>query len=143
MNKTLLLEIVTPEKLALTAAGVESVVLPAALGELGVLPGHAPYLVQLSPGAIRITQEGDVRTFAVSGGFADIGRDKVSVFAETAELAEEIDAERARQDLEKAKAERIKPGLDPLTLAAAEAAARRAAVRLRVAEMKGARRRQG
>ena len=134
-DKTIVLEMTTPERVALQARA-EFVVLPAYEGEMGILPGHAPYLVQLKPGEVRVTEGGQVRRFAVSGGFAEVKDDKVSLFAETAEMAEGIDAERARQALEKAKAELVRKDIDPLTLAAAEAAMRRAQVRLKVAELR-------
>ncbi|MBI4376592.1 MAG: F0F1 ATP synthase subunit epsilon [Elusimicrobia bacterium] len=130
---TLTLEMVTPEKAAFQSQA-EFVVLPAWEGEMGVLPEHAPFLVQLRPGEVRVTESGQVRRFAVSGGFAEIKNNKVALFAETAELAEQIDEERARQALEKAKAESVRKDLDSLTLAAAEAAMRRAQVRLMVSE---------
>ncbi len=129
---TLTLELVTPEKVAWSAPA-DLVVLPAFEGEMGVLPGHQSFLVQLKEGEVRVTDKGQVRRFAVSGGFAEVKADTVSLFAETAEMADQIDAERARQALERAKAEVVKPGLDPLQLAAMEAAIRRAQVRLRVA----------
>ena len=132
---SLTLELVTPEKVA-AQGEAEFVVLPAFEGEMGVLPNHAPFLVQLKPGEVRVTQQGEVRRFAVSGGFAEIKDNKVSLFAETAEMAEQIDAERAKQALEKAKAEMLRKDLDPLTLAAAEAALRRAQIRLFVAARK-------
>lgn len=135
MSKSLTLEMVTPEKVALQGTA-EFVVLPAFEGEMGVLPGHAPFLVALAPGAVRVTSGGEVKTFAVSGGFAEIKDNKVSLFAETAEMAGAIDAERARQALEKAKAQATRTDLDPLTLMQAEAAIRRAQVRLKVAEMR-------
>jgi len=109
-------------------------VLPALEGEMGVLPGHQPFLVQLKPGEVRVTEKGQVRRFAVSGGFAEVKDNKVSLFAETAEMAEQIDAERAQQALERAKAEVSRKDLDPITLAAAEAAIRRAQVRLIVSQ---------
>ena len=126
------LEMVTPEKVALRGRA-DFVVLPALEGEMGVLPGHMPFLVQLKPGEVRVTEGAKITRFAVSGGFAEIKDDRVSLFAETAEMAEQIDAERARQALEKAKAETVKRDMDPMQLAAAEAAIRRAQVRLRVA----------
>lgn len=132
MSKTLELELITPEKPVLKAAA-SFVVLPAVGGEMGVLPGHAPFLVQLQPGQVRVTEAGgSVTLLAVSGGFAEIKANQVSLFAETAEMAESIDAERARQSLEKAKADSQRKDLDPLTLMAAEAAMRRAQVRLKV-----------
>lgn len=132
MDKTLTLELVTPEKVAWSAPA-DFVVLPAFQGEMGVLPGHQPFLVQLVPGEVRVTEKGAVTRFAVSGGFAEVKGDVISLFAETAEMAGQIDAERARQALEKAKMEVAKPGLDPEQLADMEAAIRRAQVRLRVA----------
>ena len=129
-EKHLTLELVTPEKVAWSAPA-DFVVLPGLSGEMGVLPGHQSFLVQLSAGEVRVTSNGEVKNFAISGGFAEIKDDTVSLFAETAEDAGQIDAERAKQALEKAKAV-IKPGLDPMQLMQMEAAIRRAQVRLRV-----------
>jgi F-type H+-transporting ATPase subunit epsilon len=140
MDKRLTLELVTPERPAFSGQG-DFVVLPAWEGELGVLPGHAPFLVQLKPGLVRFKADGATSVFAVSGGFAEVRGDRVSLFAETAEMAGSIDAERARQALERAKAELERKDLDPMTLASAEAAIRRAQVRLRVAGMPAGRRR--
>ncbi len=131
-EKSLTLELVTPEKVTLQGQA-DFVVLPAFEGEMGVLPGHQAFLVQLKPGEVRVTEKGEVRRLAVSGGFAEIKNNKVSLFAETAEMAEQIDADRAQQALERAKGEMARKDLDPLTLAAAEAALRRAQVRLMVA----------
>ena len=129
-DKRLTLELVTPEKVAMSAPA-DFVVLPSLNGEMGVLPGHQSFLVQLSAGEVRVTAGDDIKRFAVSGGFAEIKNDTVSLFTETAEDASQIDSERARQSLEKAKAD-IKPGLDPMQLAQMEAAIRRAQTRLRV-----------
>ena len=133
MDKTLTLEMTTPEKVALQGTA-DFVVLPAFEGEMGVLPGHEAFLVQLQAGEVRVTKDGQVSRFAVSGGFAEVKDNKIALFAETAELADQIDAERANQALEKAKSELVKKDIDPLTLAAAEAAMRRAQVRLMVSE---------
>jgi len=96
------LEIVTPERLVLAAA-VDEVVLPGSEGYLGVLPGHAPLLTGLAPGELSYRGDGQWRYLAVSGGFAEVLRNRVSVVAETCERPDEIDVERARQ--EKARAE--------------------------------------
>ena len=138
-GKTLTLELVTPEKVALEGQA-DFVVLPAWEGELGILPEHAPTLVQLQAGEVRVTEGTEVRRFAVSGGFAQVKDDKIALFAETAEDAQHIDAERAKQALEKAKAEVARKDIDPMTLAAAEGALRRAQIRLLVAN-RGQRRR--
>ncbi len=129
-DKHLTLELVTPEKVAWSAPA-DFVVLPALGGEMGVLPGHQSFLVQLVAGEVRVTAGSEMKNFAVSGGFAEIKNDTVSLFAETAEDAGQIDSERARQALEKAKSV-VHPGLDPMQLAQMEAAIRRAQVRLRV-----------
>jgi F-type H+-transporting ATPase subunit epsilon len=128
-------EMTTPEAEVLKT-DAEFVVLPAVKGEMGVLPGHAPFIVQLNPGAVRVTVGGEVRLYAVSGGFAEIKDDHVSLFAETAEMAGGIDAERAKQALERAKALVVSSDIDPMTLASAEAAIRRAQVRLRVSSLR-------
>ena len=130
-EKHLTLELVTPEKVAWSAAA-DFVVLPAENGEMGVLPGHQPFLVQLTAGEVRITDKGEVKRFAVSGGFAEIKDDAISLFAETAETGDQINAERAHQSLERAKLAATKPGLDPEQLAEMEAAMRRAQARIRV-----------
>ncbi|HAM34443.1 MAG TPA: F0F1 ATP synthase subunit epsilon [Elusimicrobia bacterium] len=140
MSGQLTLEVVTPERLAFSG-GVDFVVLPAWEGEMGVLPGHAPFLVQLQPGEVRFRDRGEMRRFAVSGGFAEIKEDKVALFAETAEMAEQIDAERARQALERARGKLRGKELDPMTLAQAEASLQRARLRLKIAGLrKGGRR---
>jgi len=139
MAKTLTVELVTPEKVALTQSA-DFVALPAFEGEMGVMPGHEAFLVQLGAGEVRVRLGGETSSFAVSGGFAEILKDKVSVFAETAEMASEIDAERARQDLESAKAEsRAAGAADPLTLAQAAAHLAQAQARVRVAQLRGRR----
>lgn len=135
MPKTLQFEMITPEKVALKTTA-EFVVLPASKGEMGILPGHEAYLVQLEPGEVRVTAGGEPHYYAIAGGFAEVFRDKVSVFAETADMAQEIDAEKTRQELEKAKADAAKATVDPITLAAAEGAIRLAMLKLRVAEMR-------
>lgn len=136
MPKTIQLEMITPEEIVLQAP-VEFVALPAREGEMGVLPGHEPYWVELKAGEVRVISGENTQSFAVSGGFAEIVRDRISIFAETADLAREIDVEREHQALEKAKAEVSRRDIDPVTLAAAEAAMRLAQVKLRVSELRG------
>ena len=139
MAGPLTLELITPERPAFSGEG-DFVVLPAWEGELGVLPGHAPFLVQLKPGEVRFKTGDETMFFAVSGGFAEIRDDKVALFAETAEMSDSIDEERAHQALERAKAELLDKNLDSLTLAQTEAALRRAQVRLKVAQLRSGRR---
>jgi F-type H+-transporting ATPase subunit epsilon len=74
-------------------------------GELGILPGHIPLLGELAPdGVVRIRQEGDVElVLAVHGGFLSVTEDGVSILAEMAEMAEDIDVSRAQTALERAR----------------------------------------
>ena len=92
-------EIVTPER-RLLADEVNELVMPGVEGYLGVRPGHAPLLAALQVGEITYSKDGKQHVIAISGGFAEVLRHRVSVLAETAEKGSEIDAERA----EKAKA---------------------------------------
>ena len=129
---TFLLEIVTPERVTFKDQ-VEFLAVPAYNGELGVLPGHTPLLAQLVTGLLRF-KKGDLQeAVAISGGFLEVLPDQVAVFAETAELAEEIDTERARQSAERAKSV-LALGSRTADLETAQAALLRALIRLRAVE---------
>ncbi len=92
----LLLEIVTPERLAYSDT-VDSVQLPGIEGELGVLPHHAPLVSMLGVGELRIRKGGAEESFAIAGGFLQVRPDRVVVMAETADMASEIDLEKAQE----------------------------------------------
>lgn len=138
-TKRIPLSIVTPER-PTWEGEVDALVVPAQEGQLGILPGHAPLLAQLRPGTVVIRQGAEPRFLAVSGGFVEVFAGRVSLFAETAEMAEEIDAERARQAAEKARAA-LKHGSEEKFDMAAVAALERALARLRASEAIAARRR--
>ena len=115
----LLLEIVTPERLAYSDT-VDSVALPGIEGELGVLPHHAPLVSMLGVGELRIRKGGAEESFAIVGGFLQVRPDKVVVMAETADMASEIDLEKAQEArreaeraLEGARDRRGRPGRRP------------------------------
>lgn len=93
--KTFDLEIVTPDGRTFQGP-VESLVLPAWEGQLGVLPGHEAMVIAIKPGAMRYHADGKDEWLSVSGGFAQIGPQKVVILAETAERAAAIDAARAK-----------------------------------------------
>jgi F-type H+-transporting ATPase subunit epsilon len=129
----ILLEIVTPERLAYSDE-VDSVQIPGSEGELGILPHHAPLVATLGIGELRIRKGGGEESFAVVGGFVQVRPDKVVVMAETADMASEIDLERAQQarrEAERALETGFHEGAD---LAAARAALQQALLRIRVAE---------
>jgi F-type H+-transporting ATPase subunit epsilon len=129
----LLLEIVTPERLAYSDT-VDAVTLPGIEGELGVLPHHAPLVSTLGLGELRIRKGGAEESFAIAGGFLQVLPDKVVVMAETADMASEIDLERAaeaRREAERALQTGFHEGAD---LSAARAALQQALLRERVAQ---------
>jgi F-type H+-transporting ATPase subunit epsilon len=125
--------ILTPDRQVLQAEA-DSVVVPAYNGELGILSHHAPLVAELQPGQIRMRTGADTQFFAVSGGYVQVKDNHVVVLAETAEMAHEIDVERAKQAAERAKAELRAPTTQAADLANVEAALRRALARLRAAE---------
>ncbi len=134
-KKRLSLTIVTPERTVMADRPVDSVTVPAARGEMGVLPGHASYVVQLREGVLHYREGPRKEFFSVHGGFAEVHKDKVLVLAEAAELAKEVNEERARQSYQKAKENLAVRGA-ALDLEEATAALRRAAVRLKIAEIR-------
>jgi F-type H+-transporting ATPase subunit epsilon len=91
------LEIVTPEKKVVDET-VDAVTVPGASGEIGILPNHAPLISALKPGILAYTRGGATERLVVSGGFIEVSTDKVSVLADVAETAEEIDADAARAE---------------------------------------------
>lgn len=102
---TVHVELVAVERL-LWSGEATMVIARTTEGELGVLPGHAPLLGQLADGGVvRIQEEGGrEQTFAVHGGFLSVTDDGVSILAELAESADEIDVARAQQALDRARA---------------------------------------
>lgn len=133
MAATFPLDIVTPERTVLSEEAV-AVQLPAADGSLGILAGHAPLLAELSVGDCLIRlPSGAEEHLAVAGGFVEVSRERVTVLADTAEFAREIDPNRAEQSL--AHARELLTNLDGSGGGRDEASAavRRAQNRLRIA----------
>lgn len=128
MAKELRLEIVTPDRMVVSS-DVEYVGAPGVLGEFGVLPGHVPFLSALGVGNLHYNKGGKTYYVFVSGGFAEVSGDKVTVLAEVAERAEEIDVERARRAQERAK-ERVSKQQEAIDNARATAALQRAMARM-------------
>ena len=127
------LDIVTPEKLAYSDE-VDAVTLPGIEGELGVLPHHAPLVSTLGVGELRIRKGGAEESFAIVGGFLQVLPTKVVVLAETADMASEIDLEKAqeaRREAEKALESGYHEGAD---LSVARAALQTALLRERLAQ---------
>ena len=117
---------------------VDEVTAPGALGEFGVLPLHISFLTLLDIGEMSYKQ-GEKRYYlALAGGYAEVVDDVMTVLADAAEHADEIDLERARSAKEQAEKRLAEREQDERGLVAAGAALRRALVRLKVAS-RGAR----
>lgn len=99
---TFLLEIVTPDHVAYSGV-VDSLVVRGVEGELGILPGHIPMVTPLQVAPIVVKNGRETTRIAVNGGFVEVRKDKVVVLAESAELAQEIDLERAEAAKERAE----------------------------------------
>ena len=134
MADTIQLEIVTPERLVINEA-VEYIEIPGETGYLGVLPGHAPLITELAPGELTYRNGNQTKRLAVAWGFAEVLQTKVTILAESAEKAEEIDTGRAEAAKRKAEAELQKAGLEGNE--EAQKALQRAQARLDVAGKSG------
>jgi F-type H+-transporting ATPase subunit epsilon len=139
-NECIRLEVVAPPG-PVFEGEVHMVVLPAATGEIGILPHHAPLVAQLAIGRLRVlTCEGERLTFAIAEGFAKVQFNKVIVLADAAEEASRIDVERVEKAMARAtsRLEMLRLGtvpeeehVDPYR---EQMALKRARNRLRVAE---------
>ena len=100
---TFQLEIVTPTK-SLDQGGVSYVRCPGTKGLFGVMGGHTEALFLLAVGEIKVTKDGNTTYLSTSGGYAEVTREKVSLLLETVEEAREINASRAQEASDRAKA---------------------------------------
>ena len=128
---TFQLEIVTPEKLVVKDVA-EEMQIPGKNGYLGILPGHAPLISELAVGVISYRNGGTTHYLSVAWGFAEVLPDKVTILAETAERAEEIDVPRAEEAKKRAE-ERLKSGNPETDFPRAQVSLERAETRLDVA----------
>jgi F-type H+-transporting ATPase subunit epsilon len=114
---------------------VDVVIAPGIEGELAILPNHAPLLTMLQVGELRLRKDGEETAIFVSGGFLEVMHNRVTILADTAERAEEIDIERA-EEAKRLAEERLRTRPADIDLAQAEASLKRAMMRLRIAERK-------
>ena len=125
-------DIVTPEKM-LYSGDVEMVTLPGTNGQMGILRGHAPLLSTLDIGEIVLHGREGNEYLAVSGGVVEVRPDKVTILADVAEQAEEIDILRARAARDRAQ-QLLETNPPPAQRPVLEAAVRRSNLRLKVAQ---------
>ncbi|MPZ75931.1 MAG: F0F1 ATP synthase subunit epsilon [Deltaproteobacteria bacterium] len=126
------LRVVTPARLVLDEE-VDEVTGPGVKGEFGVLPNHISFLSLLEPGEMSYKQGGTRRFLAVSGGYAEVLDNVMTVLASVAEFGSEIDVDRARMAKDKAERRLSELQFEDKDFAAAGAALRRALIRLQVA----------
>ncbi|HXZ81766.1 MAG TPA: F0F1 ATP synthase subunit epsilon [Terriglobales bacterium] len=132
MADTFQLEIVTPDRMVVRDVAEEAQI-PGKNGYLGILPGHAPLITELAVGQISYKSSGQTHYLAVAWGFAEVLPNKVTILAETAERAREIDVKRAEEA--KQRAEQHLCSADPETdYERAMNALRRAEARLDAAQ---------
>jgi F-type H+-transporting ATPase subunit epsilon len=131
----LTLRVITPDRIAVDTTA-DSVVFPAADGLMGVLPMHAPMVSIVDTGELTYTSGGKEHTLFVSGGFAEVRDNTVRFVTQAGELASEIDESRAREAERRARErlEQARAGKSDIDTLRAEAALRRALMRLRVRE---------
>ena len=133
MADEIMLEIVTPEKMAFSGK-VEEVTIPGTEGEFGVLRGHASLLSSIDTGELNFTRDGKKTHYAVSTGYAEVTSTKVTILVETAERSDMIDKERAKRARDIAESKVNNLSKEDSEREAAKAALVRATVRLNVAE---------
>ncbi|MCA1958450.1 MAG: F0F1 ATP synthase subunit epsilon [Nitrospira sp.] len=127
-----LLEVVTPEKLLLSQQ-VDEVIAPGLEGDFGVLPGHCHFLSMLRIGELRYRVGDQINHMAVLWGYAEVTPTRVTVMAEIAEKAEDIDVERATAKVEEAE-RRLKQGGLPSDVKEAQISLEKARLRKKIAE---------
>ena len=133
MAEKLQLEVVTPDRLVLSEA-VDIVMAIGSLGEFGILPNHVPFLSPLMAGELRYRKDNQLDYMVVTGGFVEVSQNKVTVLAEAAERAREIDLDRAKRAKERAEKRLALAKSEAVDYIRAEAALRRALLRLKVVE---------
>jgi len=126
-------EIVAAERI-LFSDDVDVVLAPGVEGHLGILPQHAPLITALQPGELIVRKGDSEEVFVVGGGFMEVAHNKVTVLADTAERADEIDMERALAAKQRAEARLAERRDEDVDYARVEADLRRALARLHVAE---------
>jgi F-type H+-transporting ATPase subunit epsilon len=131
----ILLEVVTPERLVLSTE-VDEISAPGALGYFGVLPGHTPFITTLGVGELGYRIGNQWEYLALTWGYAEVLPNKVTVLTETAEMAEEIDLERAERAKRRAE-ERLREWsttVADVDFERASTALQRALIRLQVGQ---------
>jgi F-type H+-transporting ATPase subunit epsilon len=127
-------EVVTAER-TVFEGDVDLILAPGLQGQLGILPHHAPLMTALSFGELILRRESLPDEFiAIGGGFMEVGPEHVIILADSAERADEIDVARAEEARLRARETMAQKRKEDVDFARAEAALRRSAIRLKVAQ---------
>lgn len=132
-------DIVTAERLVFSE-DADIVIVPGVEGEMGILPHHAPLMTMIKPGEILVRKGTEEYSLAISGGFLEVKPDRITILADAAERADEIDIARAEAAKKRAEEKLSGRAADEVSNANAEAALRRALARIKVAEKRRQRR---
>ncbi len=133
MNQLLHLSLATPSKKILEIEDVEIVNAPAEIGDVGILPNHAPFLSKLRDGVINYRVGENNFYVGVNGAFMDVAENQVTIISEAAILPEDADLKRAQEAKDKAKAE-LEKRLEGTDFQMVEAELRRALLELKLLE---------
>ena len=133
MNQLLHLSLGTPSRQVLDIEDVEIVNAPAEMGDVGILPNHAPFLSKLRDGVINYKVGGNNFDVGVNGAFMDVAENQVTIISEAAILPEDADLARAQEAKDKAKAE-LEKKLEGTDFQMVEAELRRALLELKLLE---------
>ncbi len=129
------LSVVTPERIVYEE-DVVSIIAPGDVGYLGIMSNHAPIITSMKPGKLSVKDgSGNEIKIAVSGGFMENSSNTCTILADSAEFADDIDLERARESLERAK-QRVRNAAGEIDTPRAKEAYERAKNRLKVAKKK-------
>lgn len=132
-EKTFKLEVVTPDRVVLSDDQIVSVTAPGSEGYFGMLANHAPMMTQLKIGKLEYRRADDTSdAMAISGGFLEVFENAVTVLAESAEMAGDIDLDRAEQAKTRAE-ERLSRSTEEVDFERAQIALKRAINRINVA----------
>lgn len=137
MNK-MPIEIVTPER-KVYENKANLIIAKGGGGDIGIMAGHVPVVTTLKISSLRVQTDAGEHTIAISGGFIEVKPEGVTVLAESAELPEEIDVDRAMRSKERAERRLSQAGTDSLDTRRAELALQRALNRINVAKIRNGR----
>ncbi len=127
----LLLEIITPEKVVLKDE-VDEVIVPTVTGEIAILPNHAELLTKINPGELVIKKNGKNQSFAILGGFLEVINNHISILADYAIRAEDIEIAKVQEAQERAK-QKMKQKDTEQNFRVAEAELRKSLLQLKIA----------